>query len=58
MPDCCCYLYIDTVRLMDDADAAETCSNCGASVRIEWRTDENGTRWNRYAYSGRDGVLW
>lgn len=58
MPDCYCYRYIDTVRLLNDASAVESCSQCGASVRIEWSTDERGQRWNRFIYEGRDGVLW
>lgn len=58
MRDHYCYHFIDTKRLMDDPEAVETCSHCGASVRITWRTDDNGTKWNRYEYSGRDGVLW
>lgn len=58
MPECYCYRYIDTSRLMDEPDAVETCSQCGASVRLEWSTDDRGTRWSRYVYQGRDGVLW
>lgn len=58
MPDCYCYRYIDTRRLLDDADAVESCSQCGASVRIEWHADANGIRWSCFTYEGRDGVLW
>lgn len=58
MPACYCYRYIDTRRLMDELDAVENCSQCGASVRLEWSTDATGQRWSRYVYEGRDGVLW
>lgn len=57
MPDCYCYRYIDTRRLMDDAEAVETCAQCGAAVRIEWVTF-GGVQWSRFVYEGRDGVLW
>lgn len=48
----------ETERCMDDAEHVAVCRVCGAGLRIAWRIDEHGVRWNRWIYSGLDGLLW